>query len=69
MIFFLGYNKICKHKFSVLDIAEPQSKEMLSVSYVTYVFFRCANLELRIIIILLTDQPKIILQTAETTKN
>ena len=84
-LFLLDYIKIHKkQKLSALDIIESWSKEMWSISYVSCVnisvsFFNskisifildAPTLKLSIILIILpTDQPKIILPTACTTKN
>ena len=84
MIFFLDYNKIHKNqKFSALEIVESRSKEMWSVSYVfcvdiiiqvsltrlsVFLFLDVPTLKLRIIIILPTDRPEIILPIAPTAK-
>ena len=76
MIFFpLGSNKIDKkQKFGTFDIVESRSKEMWSLSYVpwmidVFLFLALRTLKLMFIIILPTDQPKIIPPTARTTKN
>ena len=77
MIFFLlGYNKTDK-KFSELEIVESSSKEIWSLSYATsmiHIIFCldvCQSWDLGLLLLFCqtTEQSKIILPIARTTKN